>query len=491
MPAKPFTPALDIAAETSGGISGRLAVSVILILIGLLSGSLQGCLRDVRTDLIEPGPHSTIRRGAHFRVVLHFESPGGAEQALATAEAAWPHAVEFFGVGGDPLDPPLSVHIYSSSSDYRRVEKALTGGRFRRHLAFSHLSTRTAHIALQPHLTAEAIERLGLPAQTLRLVAHEASHVASYHAYHTSLWMPEWLDEGVACWIEQQVMIARGLSPLREEDDPWASTYLWRVTRLLEDGRLPPAIDIFRDHLGGLDRVQRYALRKVFFSFLRTDDHLDGQRAVLRRVRELDGGPGFAGELLREVRSIFGSETLEPLDRDFRLHVSRFRPGWIERRRSLQCSGDAWQQIAFPTGDALAWRTEAPESDRYRMIGSVEVLRNTGRRMHLYLGRSSTGHLDIRFEVGHGLKVFFRAERPGGRAARRLLGEIRSPNMEFDRRVPFEVRVIENEIRIRLAEEAPLRVEVEGLDPRGPWGLGASRGTAGVWHSLRIEDLGK
>ena len=446
---------------------------------------LTSCVSAVRDR--DAHPRSAARassRGEHFLVVVHFASPAAAEKALSVAEAAWPHVAALFGADARPADAPLEIHLYRTSREYEKAERSLTGGRFRRNLAFSHVASRTSHIALQPPVPDETLERLVLPTQVLRLVAHEAAHVATYHATRNARWLPGWLDEGAASWIEQQVMIEMGLSPPRQEDDPWASTYLWRVAQLLEKDELPPLTDILRDRLGALSLTERYAVRKALFSFL-AEEHLPRQRALLRFVRRSSSGQRLGEELIEELKRLFVDRTLDAVDAQFRRFVSGFSPRWVEDHRSLTWTPEGWVQLAFPSADAVAWRATGPGRREYTISGAVEFFPGRDPRMHVFLGRSPGGYLDIRFEAGRGVRVV-RVRRRGGEGDEDRLAELRSEAVVVGRRVPFEVRVTTGRVRVELIDQGSVVVPLGGLEADAPWGLGAARGTAGRWHALRV-----
>ena len=97
-------------------------------------------------------PIQTVRSGAHCEIVCHFAGPHAprlADDALEIAEAVWQHAEELYGETKAPK-MPLQLHLYRDAAAYEAAEEKLTGGTFKRNLAFAHIGSNTAHVAMQP-----------------------------------------------------------------------------------------------------------------------------------------------------------------------------------------------------------------------------------------------------------------------------------------------------------------------------------------------------
>ena len=98
---------------------------------------------------VSAGEETTRVEGAHFAVVAHLETAGLAEDALEQIEKLWKPASTLYGLAQGTEPKKLVVHLYRDAQDYEVAEEKLTGGRFRRNLAFAHFDTRSAHVALQ------------------------------------------------------------------------------------------------------------------------------------------------------------------------------------------------------------------------------------------------------------------------------------------------------------------------------------------------------
>ena len=117
-----------------------------------------------------PSAPDSVATGAHFRIQAHFANDKVAQDALATAEAAWPLATALFGAVELAEGEKLVVHLYRNTADYERAEDALTHGNFKQSLTFTSHATREAHIALQPDLSDSALARIGLTMLTRECV---------------------------------------------------------------------------------------------------------------------------------------------------------------------------------------------------------------------------------------------------------------------------------------------------------------------------------
>ncbi|MFT5479039.1 MAG: hypothetical protein ACI8Y8_004412 [Planctomycetota bacterium] len=187
----------------------------------------------------------SVAAGPHFRIECHFDHPACARQALDVAEAVWPIAVALYpdetgAQHAGPTRTPLVVHLFRDEAAYGMAENLLTGRLYRRSQAFAHRTSRTAHVAVKPAVGNHALEQLGLPEQTLRLIAHEAAHLARFERMPNNALHPGWFLDGNAGFVDQEVMEAIGRSPGLERD-PWTSQEIVSLQRMLETNRLPTA----------------------------------------------------------------------------------------------------------------------------------------------------------------------------------------------------------------------------------------------------------
>ena len=429
-----------------------------------------------------------------FRVVCHFGSPAVAEQARAAAEATWPIVAGLLGSGRERPDEPLEVHLYRSAEDYRRADRELTGGAFERNLAFAHFDSRSAHVALQPPVSDAVLERQGLPVGTLRLVAHEAAHLVRYSVAPNHRWHPGWLVDGLATWTEQRVLEGLGRSA-GLEDDPWIGRDFLRARDLLEAGRLPSAADLLADRTGSLDFYDRYAARSTFLFFLRGPAWRSRSDALLREVLRIGGGPEHAARVrdaaFEHLADATSTEPWAAVDAAWAAFLRSVEPGWDEQLRLLDTSRGPWLQAAFPDVRALAWRTRAPEGPDYAIAGALAILPGAGDQLNLHLGRSDDGYLAVTFKAGYGVNLFdYRSGRADGddwlmlaRAPTERLAE----TLAAGEPAPFRVTVRGGRVAVDLDGARLLEVEVDPARTAGAWGLGAQRGSVGLWERVRVE----
>ena len=441
--------------------------------------ALAGC------TLPAPTRPSRTLRGDHFEIVAPFSDAGLGLRVLEVAEAAWPYAVELYGASPDAIDPPLRLYLYATADEYRRAEAARTGGRFRSHLAFSHVASRSAHVALQPTVSGTVLGRIGLPAQTLRLVAHEAVHLASYHACPNAPYFPSWLDEGAATWVEQRVAESHGLTAPAESFDPWAGRYAVIAQHLLDQGQLPSVADILDGRITQRKRGAAYAIDKSFFSFLWTHGGTEFRNAVPQLVRT--AAPRDLGRTLADaVRAAFEDPELHTVDAAFKEYVDSRRPVWFERQRSL-ATGSDWIQVAFTEHDALSTRTEPEPRETFALEGSLEILPSGGRALFVTLeGQVPGDRLEVEFRAGRGITIY-RLEK-----GRRRVVVRGATTIDTERALSFRIEVQPRLVGVHIGPDQICGVATALDELDGRWGVGARAGSAGRWQGVTAVpiDLG-
>ena len=433
------------------------------------------------TPALGAAGHST-RTGKFFRVICHFESEVLATEALRTAEMVWPEATNLLCIDlGAPAEP-REIHLYRTVTDYRKVDMELTGGKFGENLAFSHWDTQTTHIALQPECSDETLVKIALPVQTRRLIAHEAAHLVRYAALLNFRSHPHWFADGVATWVEEKVMTDGGWSA-GPERDPHLSTMIVRAATLLESGDMPTVHRILEDDLEDVPWRARYALRWLVFRFLNESMDQESFRAVMGEARRLGGGPNYGRRLKTFILGSLGKELAKSFDRRFAKYVMALEHRWEEIYRSLETAGDEWTQVAFPTKNAIAWRTDPVGRSTYALEGKLKILSNNKQQMNVLLGRNADGFVSVALSTG-GVTVFNylqeenRWDRLGYRDAKALRGE---------RWALFRVKIEDDRLSVSLNSETVLSVSLNGRAMQGSWGLGAQAGSAGTWGDVRLK----
>jgi hypothetical protein len=428
-----------------------------------------------------------IEMGAHFRVICHFESDACASAALETAEAIWPIASALYGLPAAPLETPLDVHLYRRAADYLVQERELAIGTFDRNLAFWSFETRSAYVAVQPDLTDETLAAIGLTAQTRHLVAHEAAHLVRGRASSTFRSHPAWFADGVALWIEEEAMTARGWSAGQDED-PLAAHDAVLAKRLLDGGALPSVARILRDDLRDLDIYDRYAVRKLLFRRLATRRDAAAFRAALATALKLEDGPDFAARFLAAATAPYATEGPDGLDLDIEQYVRSLTPAWDERARALSTDGSRWVQTAFST-DAVAWRTAPVGGDAYEVRGELEILPGAGegRQMSVLLGRAGDrSFVSVVFGAADGVTIGLAHERA---PQWKKLASAPTKLVQLGRRLPFRVTVGAGKVAVQLDGVDVGSAEVGDRPMSGPWGLGVAAGGAGIWRGVKVESF--
>jgi len=420
-----------------------------------------------------------VREGDHFRVHCHLDAPAVADGALDAVEALFPAAEPLYGDG--PRETLLDVHLYPDPEAFRRADQEITGGEFAQNLAFAHFATRSAHVAMQPPVTREVLDRFGLPQLTAELLAHEAAHLLRFDAMPNFRSHPDWFIDGAASWLSREAIGALGY-----ETDPAVDPEAGRAIGILRQmEELPEFEDVFRTPLEDLGFYQRYAATELWFEFLMEEESRRLTRAV-DAVRERGGGDprAFASGIYDEIEDIFGSR-LRRIDARFADWLEDQEAGWFLVYRSLERrevdGADEWLMATFGSKNAIAWRSEPVESKRFAVRGTAEILEGPRRQLNVLLGDGPEGFLQVCFTAEDSV-VLLRYDRDAGAdsAWQRLGASESALPAEF----AFEVEADGDTLRIEIDGETFLEVEDVPAPLTGRWGLGALAGSAGVWSDL-------
>lgn len=417
------------------------------------------------------------KRGESYVLRFHGGDEALAESALALIEPVWPLVAEAFGAAGRKPEKPLEVNLYRTIDGYAAAEHELTGGKFRRNLAMAHPGTRSAHVAIQPPCHDETLRAVGLPAQTLTLLAWEATHLARYELCPNSEGHPQWLCDGLAALVAQQV--AAGTVPGRAETSPYWSTIMRRTQRLSETEKLPSIGSLLSDETSDLDFYDRYGVRCELYAFLASGGSRSKLDKLLPEVRRMGGGSDLAQRVNERALAAFGAQ-----DTSFAKFVASRRPEWEEIYRSLAVTGNEWVQIAFPESNAIAWRVEPLKSKSFSARGALRILPGDSRQLNFLLARTDEGFYSVAFVADDGFSVFDYRSRSNEWVR---IGGARAPALRLGVSTKFAVQ----------AKDRELVVDVDGSSwkfalPRPfpdsvVWGLGAQAGGAGIWRDLVVK----
>lgn len=425
--------------------------------------------------------------GARFVLVCDEACPPlVARMALAAAEAAWEESLALLGILPPEPAAPFAIHLYGEPAAFEAAEERLVGGGFRAHRSFAHGPTRSAHIALQAGVPDILLRRYGPTPRTLRLVAHEAFHLVTFEALPGAGFLPEWLAEGGATWVEQRVAErlswSRGLT-----EDPVPSTYLWLARRMLQRGLLPTARDLLGRHPSPTGRSDEYALAMLLMTHLREDRATDLDEVFQAAARLDPTDPAAPVALGHAVERALGGPGFSDLDRSFRGFLAARRPGWVEVTRSLETGGRSWVQVGSE-GEALAWRIPTDPDESLILEGVVELLAggDPDRTMRIVLEEEGGGRMEVVFREGGRVEVSRVMPGDEGVVRGRLLAAgapvARPPRTSL----PFRVRVDAGAVEVDVVGERVAGLPPGSLRGTGSWGLGTGPGTVGVWHNLRV-----
>lgn len=390
------------------------------------------------------------------------------------------------GVAGARREEKPRIHLYASAADYRAIENELTHGAFKDNLCFTHWDSSAAHILFQPSSSKKVLTKTGLPIQTRHVVAHEAFHLACNALAPNYKRLPDWLGDGAASYAEDVVLrrhkwsAGRGLHP-------FTSTYLHHAQQLLREGKLPEIRDIVRGELKSFDPSTQYGLRWLLFCFLEEGPKPGSGRRLMRDVLELiekhESEPATLTEAIQSRYDEFAG-----LNKEFGEFINEFKPKWDEVYRSLDTSGERWPQIAFPEKNAIAWRTSPIRHEAYAVSGRLEILPGEKEQLQLLLARSHQGFISVAFIAGYGVTAFhFRSANQEWER----LGSAETSKVALNQDFSFRVTVDNGEIRIEVDAEPVFSAKLDKKYTRGPWGIGAQAGAAGIWSKLRVQRVGK
>lgn len=424
----------------------------------------------------EPAPVLQVVEAGPFRVHLHVGNEEVAEQVRRVTEQTWEVASGLYR--SDAPAKKYDVHLYRNADGYVAAEHKLTGGAFKRNLAFAHFDTLSAHVALQPTISDRLLKKIGLPKQSARLLAHEMAHLVRFARMpNTFEDHPDWLADGIASHIDHRVLTATGYTegPMH---DPNFGSYVSRGKQLLNDGKLPTAEQMLDDSLD-LEFHQRYSVRWLFVDMLVTS-HKDQFYSFLQELRRLGGGSTFvrrSKDLLLKHLAV----DVKTLDQNFRDHVKQLKPNWVESFRLLETHGPVWDQLAFPDSTATSWNQSAL-GDSFVISTNVTIHDVGGKQMNIRIGQPDS-FTQFSITAGYGLNVFhFSNGKWETKVAKKIdgikTGEPLKLELSYDKEKKESVVTLNGE-----------RVFAGPMDrlSKDQFALGAQDGSAIAWGDLKVE----
>ena len=424
------------------------------------------------------------RTGDHFEIICHFANLKAADQALEAVEATWRYADQMYALGEWGDRDPMPVHLYRNADEYRVAEERLTKGAFRNNLAFTHHDTQSAHVALQPPLVDAALDQVGLPAQTLRLLAHEAAHLIRYSHNPNFRSHPGWLADGTAAWIDE--MVSKELKLFKRiEEDPYFSTSIVRVKELIKRNALPTFEQLINDQTDNLKPDERYPTRWLMFRFFNKGSRRNALIEVLAETRRFGGGSGFTEKVAEAARVAIGEHKLKTIDKDFRKYVGSFEPAWNEIYRSMAHTKAGWIQAAFPDTNAICWR-QTESGKKYSVSGELTILAGSRHQLNVFLGKSDTGFFSVAFTAGDGVFLFEYLSATNEWLSR---GSMDCADVLADKPFSFNVMVEGKEVEVEVNGKSVVSSVAQEVRLDGPWGLSTQSGATGIWKIKRAPGL--
>jgi len=412
-----------------------------------------------------------------FRIHVHCDNKDVARQVRRVAEKTWGIASKLYA--SKLPKKKMDVHLYRNVDGYVAADKKLTGGKFERNQAFAHFKTLSAHVALQPPVSDDLLDIVGLPKQSARLLAHEMSHLVRYARMPNSFRdHPRWLIDGAASYIDERAIIATGYmkDPMF---DPNFATYVLRSMDLLDQDKLPTAEQLLDNVDLGVGFYQGYAVRWTFFDML-TSKYEARFSAFMKDLPRVGGGRGYASRAKDSLLKFLGTD-VETLNKEFVAHLESLRPGWVESTRSLETSGPEWDQIAFPGSTATSWR-QAPLPGSF-VISLTATIHDAGRKqMNIRVGQPDS-FTQFSITAGFGLNVFEYADKQWNtKLAKKIDGlkvgkQIDLSISHDDEKGKMEVTLDGETIFTGDIVKAPKRIMA----------LGAQKGSAVTWSNLKVK----
>ena len=432
----------------------------------------------------QDAPPEVVRTGKYYAVHCHGGDDAMAQRALDVVERAFPLAAATLGVAARAPAQPLAVHLYRTIAGYEQADQQLNQGKFRRNLAMSHWDSKSAHVALQPPLSDEALRALGLPGLTVQMLAWEATHIARFELCPNFRDHPMWLVDGLASWVAAKV--TRDVVPDGGAGAPLFAQEQWLVQQQLAQQHLPPCASILGDAIDDLAMHDRYATRAVFFAFLREGPYAQRGDRAIRAVVATGGGTSYQQKVLAAAKSALGGQ----LERDFTRHVEALHPQWNEPFRSLMPHGAEWQQVAFPDRNAIAWNLTPVPGGAFAARGRLRILPADSKQLNFLFGRTEAGFYTVAFVADQGLTLF-RYDRKADSWQR--IGDGNAPALRLGYDTTFEVVGRGDKVTVTIDTLHWDFALPEVLPQAVTWGVGAqagpegaATGSAGIWSDVAV-----
>ncbi|MCU0865545.1 MAG: hypothetical protein MUC36_17305 [Planctomycetes bacterium] len=416
---------------------------------------------------------SELRRdGAHTTLLLQrgplAETVAGplADQALAAAELAWTTTQKLLPISAG--GPRLTVRLHAVEAEFRAAEKTGSALTFPVE-AFPVFDTATAHVLLWPKLSAQALERTGLPGSTRDAIVHTVALLLAHRAAGA---VPATTDclEIVAAGVLVNVTNPKWQDGI----DAAYDALRWQM--------VPPHIDPALNLRGWL--LDPPAARDRSHHEL-----LNGRRLVLAQL--MSAQSGWAKKLLQKPKPKAGE--LAPyeavLGEDWGKIQTRFArlrqelaPRWQLSQPVFELRGDRWLLIGDPDRHAAVYGATPPPPVPYVFRAKVEHHFWDDVSLRLQLDWDGTSMLGLR--LGDEVVVLSRWEPSKG------WSELDKRRIELPSGRPYDLAVEVHAKELRVILDGTLLVTwPHDRAMRGVWSL--ANGDSVAWLTdPRVEPLG-
>jgi hypothetical protein len=134
------------------------------------------------------------------------------------------------------------------------------------------------------------------------------------------------------------------------------------------------------------------------FQFLHDGRHAAALTSIAAAARTAGGGSEHATAVAKAARNALnGDSGMKSCDGEFAKYARLLKPRWEEVYRSLSASGETWIQSAFPSANAIAWRTDDVGVERYELSGEFEIVAGDTHQLNVLLGRTDSGFVQVAF----------------------------------------------------------------------------------------------
>lgn len=428
---------------------------------------------------------ASVAMGEPITVVCAEFSAAQCKETRLLVKAVEAKASELFRDDFSEYEDDAMIELHLQLRDYQNADKSLNDGRFRNNWSFANASAMQGHIALQPPVPTELLDAAGIPVQTKLMVGQVATHLLRYRAFPNFRSHPEWFTEGLAFYISVEAAHSVGMMGSLE-DEPWTSTHIVRIAKLLEENpKVTIETILNKEDIKDVSSGREYALRGLFLIWL---DEIGALPEVIDEARRLGGGSAYVGNLNNAVAEAIAMAGVEKSDSAFRAWLGEFSPMWEERYRSLQTSGDVWMHGAFSRNNAVAWNAQELGSRDWEMTGSLKVFEGDKAQMNILLGKSDSGYISVAIGPSFGVTVFHRQYTDNGKKSKwvRLIHKDMK-TLELNEWSDFKISKRQGRLMIKINKERPVRIELGEIDVAGQWGLGVQNKSAGLWRDVKVE----